>query len=48
MNYKDLEVYKRAYKLAIEIHKYSLTLPKVSINISKKNMIFAANSFGIS
>ena len=28
MNYKELEVFKRAYKLAIEIHKYSLTLPK--------------------
>ena len=26
--YKDLDVYKRAYKLAIEIHKFSLRLPR--------------------
>ena len=26
--YRDLEVYKRAYKLAVEIHKFSLELPK--------------------
>ncbi len=25
--YKDLNVYKRSYKLAIEIHKFSLTIP---------------------
>lgn len=25
--YKDLDVYKRSYKLALEIHKFSLTLP---------------------
>jgi four helix bundle protein len=28
MNYKDLEVYKRSYRLALEIHNFSLTLPK--------------------
>ncbi len=28
MSYKDLEVYKRSFRLAIEIHKLSLTLPK--------------------
>lgn len=28
MNYRDLEVYQRSYKLALEIHKYSLTMPK--------------------
>ena len=27
-SYHDLEVYQRAYKLAIEIHKISLKLPK--------------------
>lgn len=27
--YRDLEVYQRSYKLAIEIHKFSLTLPKI-------------------
>ena len=25
---KDLDVYKRAYRLALEIHKFSFTLPK--------------------
>lgn len=28
MSYKDLEVYKRSYKLALEIHEFSITLPK--------------------
>lgn len=28
MIYKELDVYKRAYKLALEIHKFSFTLPK--------------------
>lgn len=28
MSYKDLEVYKRSYRLALEIHKFSLTLPR--------------------
>ena len=28
-SYKDLEVYKRSYKLAIEIHKMSLLLPQI-------------------
>lgn len=28
MNYRELDVYKRSYRLAIEIHKFSLTLPK--------------------
>ena len=27
-NYKDLEVYQRSYKLAVEIHKMSLSLPQ--------------------
>lgn len=27
MTYRDLEVYKRSYKLALEIHRFSLTLP---------------------
>lgn len=27
-SYKDLEVYKRAYKLSLEVHQFSLTLPK--------------------
>lgn len=27
-SYKDLEIYKKAHKLAIEIHEMSLTLPK--------------------
>lgn len=26
--YSDLEVYKRSYRLAIELHNFSLTLPK--------------------
>ncbi|OGC54110.1 hypothetical protein A2797_02630 [candidate division WWE3 bacterium RIFCSPHIGHO2_01_FULL_48_15] len=26
--YEDLEVYKRSYKLALEIYKFSFTLPK--------------------
>lgn len=28
MSYKDLEVYKRSYQLALEIHGFSLNLPK--------------------
>jgi len=28
LSHKDLEVYKRAYKLSIEIHKLTLELPK--------------------
>jgi four helix bundle protein len=28
MSYHNLEVYKRSYRLAIEIHKFSSTLPK--------------------
>ena len=28
MNHRDLEVYKRSYKLAKEIYKFSLTLPR--------------------
>jgi hypothetical protein len=27
-SYKDLEIYKKAHKLAVEIHKMSLELPK--------------------
>ena len=27
-SYKDLEIYKLAYNLALEVHKMSLTLPK--------------------
>lgn len=27
-SYKDLEIYQIAYKLALEVHKISLTLPK--------------------
>jgi four helix bundle protein len=26
--YKELDVYKRSYRLAVETHKFSLTLPK--------------------
>ena len=28
-NYKELDVYKNAYKLAIILHKLSLELPKI-------------------
>ncbi len=30
-SYKDLEIYQIAYKLAFEVHKMSLTLPKYEI-----------------
>ena len=30
-SYKDLDIYKKAYKLAIEIHEMSLKLPKFEI-----------------
>jgi len=30
-SYKDLEIYQLAYKLAIEIHRLSLTLPKYEL-----------------
>ena len=28
MSYRDLEVYQRSFRLALEIHKFSLTLSK--------------------
>jgi len=28
VSFKDLEVYKRSYRLALKIHRFSLTLPK--------------------
>jgi len=34
-----LEIYKLAYRLAIEVHKMSLTLPEYEI-LSKKNNKF--------
>ena len=30
-SYKDLEIYQIAYKLAIEVHKMSVTLPKYEL-----------------
>lgn len=30
-SYRDLEIYKNAYKLALEVHKMSLTLPKYEL-----------------
>ena len=30
-SYKDLEIYQLAYRLAIEVHKLSLTLPKYEL-----------------
>ena len=30
-SYKDLEIYQLAYKLALEVHKMSLTLPKYEL-----------------
>ena len=30
-DYRELDVYKRAYKLALEIHKFSLTWPKFEL-----------------
>jgi len=30
-SYKDLEIYKLAHKLAVEIHKVTLTLPKFEL-----------------
>jgi four helix bundle protein len=27
-NYKDLEIYKLSYDLAVEVHRFSLTLPR--------------------
>jgi hypothetical protein len=32
--YDNLEVYKLSYKLALEIHRLSLTLPKMNISCS--------------
>lgn len=31
MSYKDLEIYKLAFKLAIEIHNMTMTLPKFEL-----------------
>jgi len=30
-NYKDLDIYKLAYKLAIDVHKMTMTLPKYEL-----------------
>lgn len=30
-SYRDLEIYKNAYKLALEVHKMSLTLPRYEL-----------------
>lgn len=30
-SYRDLEIYQMAYKLALEVHKMSLTLPKYEL-----------------
>jgi four helix bundle protein len=30
-SYKDLEIYQLSYKLAVQIHKFSLTLPKYEL-----------------
>jgi four helix bundle protein len=30
-SYKDLEIYKLAYELAIKVHRFSLTLPKYEL-----------------
>lgn len=30
-NYKDLEIYKISYDLAVKVHKFSLTLPQYEI-----------------
>ena len=30
-NYKDLDIYKLAYRLAIEVHKMTMTLPKYEL-----------------
>jgi four helix bundle protein len=30
-SYKDLDIYKLAYRLAIEVHKMTLTLPKYEL-----------------
>ncbi|MBI4712271.1 MAG: four helix bundle protein [Planctomycetes bacterium] len=31
LSYKDLEIYKLAHKLAVEVHQISLTLPKFEL-----------------
>ena len=30
-SYRDLEIYKLSYDLAVEVHKFSLTLPRYEI-----------------
>ncbi len=30
-SYRDLEIYRLSYKLAVQIHKFSLTLPKYEL-----------------
>lgn len=32
-SYKDLDVYKLAYQLAIEVHKMTMTLPKYEMYV---------------
>lgn len=31
MNYRDLEIYKLAFKLAVEVHNLTLKLPKFEL-----------------
>ncbi len=41
-SYKDLEIYKTAYRLAIEVHRMNLSLPKYELhfeNIGLRDVI---------
>jgi len=47
-SYRDLDIYKKAYKLAVESHKMSLTLPKFELyegrsRIRKSNKSIKSN-----
>ncbi len=46
MSYKDLEIYKLAFKLAIEIHKMTLLIPKFEIDEEGSQIRRSSKSIG--
>ncbi len=46
MSYKDLDIYKSAFKLAIDIHKMSLSLPKFELYEEASQIRRSAKSVG--
>lgn len=46
MSYKDLEIYKLAFKLAVDVHKMTLSLPKFELYEEASQIRRSSNSVG--